>query len=179
MSDSEQEMLVLKSIYNEDFLPIDDQSFDIRLRLDCLTKKIRLIDENSGESTDLSHLPPLIFHVDYPSNYPEENSPKFSIRCDFLSFDQLKSLADQLEQLWTPGDVVIFQWIEFLREFFNEKLILSASNSSTNDENANDRRFSTEFHRIGFQQIYRELIDFNRREEQNQFEIHWQNCSIW
>ena len=63
----EEEILVLKSIFNEDFLSVDNEghpsTFDLIIRFDSLPNKILLIHEESNTSSEVSHLPPITVFV--------------------------------------------------------------------------------------------------------------------
>jgi hypothetical protein len=89
----EEEILVLKSIFNEDFLSVDNEghlsTFDLIIRFDSLSSKILLIDGESNTSTEISHLPSITLHIAYPQTYPKTDAPLYCILCDYLKCDHL------------------------------------------------------------------------------------------
>ncbi|CAF1276620.1 unnamed protein product [Rotaria sordida] len=176
----EEEILVLKSIFNEDFVLIDNENdestFDLIIHFDSLPNKLLLIHDESNVSTELSHLPPITLHITYRKTYPKIDPPLYCIQCDYLTCDQLLSLTNQMDKMWQSGEVIIYTWIEFLKDYFynlNNQLILSDIKSSIND-----KRFLTNYDKIGSKQIYQQLIEYNRI--QNQFEFEQTNhiCPI-
>ncbi|XP_043985244.1 E3 ubiquitin-protein ligase RNF14-like isoform X2 [Gambusia affinis] len=67
---------------------------------------------------DVSFLPPLLLTFELPGDYPSSAPPSFTLTCSWLTHPQLTSLSDQLTDLYqaTGGAVVLFSWIQFLRE---------------------------------------------------------------
>ena len=166
----EDELLVLQAIFNEDFQRLDEQTFDLRLCLHSLPKKIRLTD---GEhSTEVSHLPPLTLRLTFVPTYPEQDPPIYCLLCDYLSAERLTALANRMDAMWKPQEVIVYSWCEFLKE------------SLENDEeesppSESDRRFRTDFQRIGSAGVYRQLLEYNRTENIHQFEQTLHTCPIW
>jgi hypothetical protein len=177
----EEEILVLKSIFNEDFLLVNNENhvvkFDLIIRFDSLPKKILLIHEESNISTEISHLPPITLRITYRKTYPEFDPLLYCILCDYLTSNQLLLLANQMDTMWKSGEVIVYIWIEFLKDYFynlNNQLILSSIESCLNDQ-----RFLTNYNKIGSRQVYEQLVEYNRM--QNQFEFEQTNhiCPIW
>lgn len=167
----EDEILVLQSIFNEDFQRVDEQTYDLRLCLHSLPKKIRLTD---GEHwSEVSHLPPLTLRLTFIATYPQQAPPIYCLLCDYLSAERLTTLANQMDQMWTPEEVIVYSWCEFLKESMDH---LDEENGTSAES---DRRFRTEFHRIGSKGVYRQLIEYNRTENIHQFEQSLQTCPIW
>jgi hypothetical protein len=175
----EEEIFVLKSIFNEDFLSVDNKdppyTFDLIIRFDSLLKNILLIHE---ESTEVSHLPPITLRITYRPTYPEVDPPLYCILCDYLTCDQLFSLANQMDTMWKSGEVIIYTWIEFLKDYFynlNNQLTFTSKNESS----INDQRFLTNYNKIGSRRIYEQLIEYNRIQNQLKFEQTNHICPIW
>ncbi len=171
----EEEILVLKSIFNEDFLSIDNENsssiFDLIIRFDSLPKKLLLIHEES--STELSHLPPITLRVKYKTIYP----PDYCISCDYLTSDQLLLIANQMDSMGTSGEVIVYSWIELIKDYFyhmDNRLVLVSIESSRNDQ-----RFSTNYNRIGSKRIYEQLVEYNRIQMQLKFDQTNHLCPIW
>lgn len=177
----EEEISVLKAIFNEDFLSVDNEiypvTFDLIIRFDSLPKKILLIHEELNTSAEISHLPPIILRITYKLTYPEIDPPVYRLSCDYLTCDQLILLVNQMDTMWKSGEVIVYTWIELLKDYFynmNNQLILSSAESSINDE-----RFLTNYNKIGSKQIYEQLIEYNRIQNQLEFEQTNQICPIW
>jgi hypothetical protein len=177
----EEEIAVLKSIFNEDFSSVDNENhpftFHLIIRFDSLPKKILLIHEESNTSTELSHLPPINLRITYKQTYPEIDPPLYCISCDYLPCDQLLSLSNQMDTMWKSGEVIVYTWIEFLKDYFyniNNQLNLSSIESSINDQ-----RFLTNYYKIGSKRVYEQLIEYNRIQNQYEFEQTNHICPIW
>uniref|UniRef100_A0A3Q1GI14 RBR-type E3 ubiquitin transferase n=1 Tax=Acanthochromis polyacanthus TaxID=80966 RepID=A0A3Q1GI14_9TELE len=66
----------------------------------------------------ISFLPPLLLTFDLPQDYPSSSPPSFTLTCSWLTHPQLHALGVQLTDLYqaTGGAVVLFSWVQFLRE---------------------------------------------------------------
>lgn len=177
----EEEILVLKSIFNKDFISIDNEdsqtTFDLILRFDSLPNKILLIHEKSDASTEVSHLPPITLHIIYRNSYPKIDPPLYCIECDYLTCDQLITVASQMDEMWQPGEVIVYTWVEWLKDYIyslNNKFILIDTEGSIND-----KRCLTNYDKIGSKQIYEQLIEYNRMQDQLEFEQTSHICPIW
>ena len=172
-STGEEEILVLKSIFNEDFLSSDADDphvFDLIVPLKTFHEKIRLIDEQSQTSTELTYLPPITLHLIFKPIYP----PDYCLRCDYLSSEQLLAFVDQMDAMYDQSDQpIVYIWVEFLKDSFHDRLILPAKNSSRHD-----RRYSTNYHTIGSNRIYEQLIEYNRMQTQIEFDQTQHRCPI-
>ncbi|KAI7845864.1 hypothetical protein COHA_000598 [Chlorella ohadii] len=60
--------------------------------------------------------PHITLRVHLPATYPSQHPPVFELSCDILSSGQLGELAAELEALFAPGEVVLWQWVEHLKE---------------------------------------------------------------
>ncbi|CAF3523234.1 unnamed protein product [Adineta steineri] len=179
-AEHEDEILVLKSIFNDDFLSIGNQgdsyTFELIIRFDSLLNKIRLIHEESNASTELSHLPPIVLRITTKQTYPEANSPVYCILCDYLTDDQLLLLANQMDAVWESGEVIIYTWIELIKEYIchlsNEFILRSALSS------IDDPRILSNYVKIGSKRIYEQLIEYDRIQNQLIFEQTLHSCPI-
>ena len=171
-TNGEEEILVLKSIFNEDFLSSDDPNrFDLIIRLDLFTKQIRLIDEQSQRSIELAYLPPMTLRVIFKQTYP----PEYCLQCDYLSSEQLLILVDQMDAMCGQSDdAIVYNWVDFLKNVFKDQWILPWKTSSIND-----RRLSTNYQAIGSNRIYEQLIEYNRMQIQVEFDQAKHPCPIW
>uniref|UniRef100_A0A3Q3LAR2 RBR-type E3 ubiquitin transferase n=1 Tax=Labrus bergylta TaxID=56723 RepID=A0A3Q3LAR2_9LABR len=60
----------------------------------------------------------LYLTFELPEDYPSSSPPSFTLTCSWLTHTQLCALTDQLNDLYkaTGGAVVLFTWIQFLKE---------------------------------------------------------------
>ncbi|GLI69689.1 hypothetical protein VaNZ11_014377 [Volvox africanus] len=58
----------------------------------------------------------VVLRVSLPSDYPSSSCPVAALYGDHLSDDVLAWAVKQLATLFTPGDVVLYNWVEWLRE---------------------------------------------------------------
>jgi len=173
----EEEILVLKSIFNEDFLSVNNEKFDLIIRFDSLPKKILLSHEESNISTEICHLPPITLRITYRKTYPEIDPPFYCILCDYLTCNQLLLLVNQMDTMWKSGEVIVYTWMEFLKDYFynlNNQLILLSIESSINDQ-----RFLTNYDKIGSKRIYEQLVEYNQMQSRFEFEQTNHICPIW
>uniref|UniRef100_A0A8C9W7E5 RBR-type E3 ubiquitin transferase n=1 Tax=Scleropages formosus TaxID=113540 RepID=A0A8C9W7E5_SCLFO len=63
-------------------------------------------------------LPPLVLNFELPLDYPSASAPIFTLSSKWLSRTQLMVLCRRLDELWleNQGSVVLFSWIQFLKE---------------------------------------------------------------
>ncbi|KAJ7139888.1 hypothetical protein C8R44DRAFT_660565 [Mycena epipterygia] len=118
------ELEVLESIF-PDF--ISDQSneseflkLEIPIQLDGPTSILILSDDTADSDAltlSLTSLPPLLLHIVLPPGYPSHDPPDVSIRSNhsWLSPPLIFRLRGVLRDKWTPGDGVLYDWIEFIR----------------------------------------------------------------
>ncbi|UJR08284.1 hypothetical protein I4U23_012556 [Adineta vaga] len=177
---SEEELSVLKSIFNEDFVLLsnDDELpiFDLIIRFDFLPNKTILIHQLSNISTEISHLPPITLRLTYKQTYPQIDPPIYCILCDYLTSDQLTFLTNQIDAKWQSGEVIVYTWIELLKEYvysLSDRLILCSTLSSITD-----KRFETNYDKIGSKRIYEQLIEYNRMQDQHEFDQNIHTCPI-
>lgn len=66
----------------------------------------------------LAHLPPVTLNFHFPPAYPQSGIPEFTLTCPWLTPTRLLTVADRLRSLAAerPGEVLLFEWISFLRE---------------------------------------------------------------
>ncbi|TNM88187.1 hypothetical protein fugu_006408 [Takifugu bimaculatus] len=67
---------------------------------------------------EISFLPPLLLNFDLPEDYPSSSPPSFTLTCSWLSHTQISVLGAQLIDIYqaTRGTVVLFTWVQFLKE---------------------------------------------------------------
>ncbi|XP_037325132.2 E3 ubiquitin-protein ligase RNF14-like [Pungitius pungitius] len=119
--EQEDELLALNSIFgSEEFVRDESRSAgEIRVCAELPADFTVVLKE--GESLrqyQLSFLPPLLLTFELPEDYPSSSAPSFSLTCSWLTDTQLSALAAQLTDLYlaTGGAVVLFSWVQFLKE---------------------------------------------------------------
>mmetsp|Transcript_15192 Transcript_15192/g.18799 ORF Transcript_15192/g.18799 Transcript_15192/m.18799 type:complete len:283 (-) Transcript_15192:1373-2221(-) len=71
------------------------------------------------------------FHITLPVNYPNDHEiPEFSFKPWPGSSAQLETLIRELEELYLPTEMVVFQWIEHVRTFLEENFQSQIDKSS-------------------------------------------------
>ncbi|KAI5096950.1 E3 ubiquitin-protein ligase RNF14 isoform X1 [Silurus meridionalis] len=116
----DDELLALVSIYDEEEFRRAESGREGEIHL-CLELpcgfKLLVSGENSVEY-DVSFLPPLVLNFELPDDYPSSSPPVFTLSSKWLSRLQLTSLCKRLDDLWqeNQGSVVLFTWIQFLKE---------------------------------------------------------------
>ncbi|XP_023195537.1 E3 ubiquitin-protein ligase RNF14-like [Xiphophorus maculatus] len=121
LEEQEDELLALQSIFgSEEFLRNESKSAgEFRVSVE-LPAGFTVLLKHGGtiRQYDVSFLPPLILTFELPGDYPSSAPPSFTLTCCWLTQPQLTSLSDQLTDLYqaTGGAVVLFSWIQFLRE---------------------------------------------------------------
>ncbi|XP_073490545.1 E3 ubiquitin-protein ligase RNF14-like [Aquarana catesbeiana] len=123
----EDELLALSSIYPEDEFRRADTApgGEIQVCLE-LPPNFRIsIKSNSSSNTmaesfenTVSFLPPIVLNFEFPPGYPSTTCPIFTLSCKWLSPEQLTLMCQRLDDLWEEnrGSVVLFAWMQFLKE---------------------------------------------------------------
>uniref|UniRef100_A0A3P8WUG6 RBR-type E3 ubiquitin transferase n=1 Tax=Cynoglossus semilaevis TaxID=244447 RepID=A0A3P8WUG6_CYNSE len=67
---------------------------------------------------EISFLPPLLLTFELPADYPSSSPPSFNLACSWLTHPQLSALGSHLIDLYqaTGGTVILFSWVQFLKE---------------------------------------------------------------
>ncbi|XP_030649701.1 E3 ubiquitin-protein ligase RNF14 [Chanos chanos] len=116
----EDELLALASIYDEEeFRRAESgQEGEIHICLELPSDfKLSVKGEKCAEYS-VSFLPPLILSFELPADYPSSSPPLFTLSSKWLSRAQLAALCKRLDEVWEElrGSVVLFSWIQFLKE---------------------------------------------------------------
>ncbi|RVE73604.1 hypothetical protein OJAV_G00033060 [Oryzias javanicus] len=122
LEEQEDELLALQSIYHEseEFVRKESKSAgEIRVSVE-LPDDFTVVLKHDGtlRKYQISFLPPLLLTFELPEDYPSSSPPSFTLTCSWLTRTQLDSLSVQLVDLYqaTGGAVVLFSWIQFLKE---------------------------------------------------------------
>uniref|UniRef100_A0A3P9CU53 RBR-type E3 ubiquitin transferase n=1 Tax=Maylandia zebra TaxID=106582 RepID=A0A3P9CU53_9CICH len=119
LEEQEDELLALQSIFDADEFVRDESKSAGEIRV-CVELPVGFsVALREGKSEyDISFLPPLLLNFGLPEDYPSSSPPSFSLTCSWLTHTQLAALRAHLADLYeaTGGAVVLFSWVQFLRE---------------------------------------------------------------
>ncbi|CAI5637104.1 unnamed protein product [Oreochromis niloticus] len=121
LEEQEDELLALQSIFDADEFVRDESKSAGEIRV-CVELpagfSVALREGESLRQYDISFLPPLLLNFGLPGDYPSSSPPSFSLTCSWLTRTQLAALRAHLADLYeaTGGAVVLFSWVQFLRE---------------------------------------------------------------
>ncbi|XP_019202483.1 E3 ubiquitin-protein ligase RNF14 [Oreochromis niloticus] len=121
LEEQEDELLALQSIFDADEFVRDESKSAGEIRV-CVELpagfSVALREGESLRQYDISFLPPLLLNFGLPGDYPSSSPPSFSLTCSWLTRTQLAALRAHLGDLYeaTGGAVVLFSWVQFLRE---------------------------------------------------------------
>ena len=66
--------------------------------------------------------PRIEMHVFLPQDdYPSSSPPVLELRCDLFDGSTLSDMARQMEEMFQPGEVVIYTWIAWLQEEWEQR----------------------------------------------------------
>ncbi|XP_030583220.1 E3 ubiquitin-protein ligase RNF14-like [Archocentrus centrarchus] len=119
--EQEDELLALQSIFDADEFVRDESESAGEIRVSVELPADFSVVLREGESLrqyDISFLPPLLLTFELPEDYPSSSPPSFTLTCSWLTHTQLAALGAHLTDLYeaTGGAVVLFSWVQFLRE---------------------------------------------------------------
>jgi len=80
--------------------------------------EISILPENSQKITT-----PIKLEFTFPARYPSHEMPVYTIIHPMVRSTKLEKVADELNKLYAPGEVVIFKWIDWLRDNFCDYVI--------------------------------------------------------
>ncbi|XP_022239186.1 E3 ubiquitin-protein ligase RNF14-like isoform X2 [Limulus polyphemus] len=117
------EILALESIYDEKMFLVDRERKNPRgwfVAHTSVPRSLCLVCNRDGkqEEIQINYLPPVILHFELVAKYPSTSPPAFLLSASWLTLKQLSNLCSHLEHLWKQngGEVVLFQWTQFLQE---------------------------------------------------------------
>lgn len=109
---------------------------------------------------NIGHLTPIYLTCTFPTLYPKESPPEFSLACLWLTKHQLQYLEQKLMQLWEeiPNLPVVYTWADWLQNYAweylhldshlvlkesGETVMLPNANKSMNSQGAENCKFNT------------------------------------
>ncbi|KAG1932857.1 E3 ubiquitin-protein ligase RNF14-like [Pimephales promelas] len=190
------ELLALESIYDgEEFHRTESrQSGKINLCLELPPNFRLLVKGEACVECGISFLPPLVLSFELPTDYPSSLAPVFTLSSKWLSRVQITTLCKRLDELWEEnrGTVVLFTWIQFLKEETLEFLNLQSpleiqtiggqphyeSGQTQSDSKVQelDQRAVQEVD--PHTDILTQLLDFNEAQKQKVFDSKVFRCGI-
>jgi len=87
-------------------------------------------DSQVEDSVTISALPPLLLHVELPSDYPLWSPPRIiSIRATHDWLTEVEKMSASLRSMWVPEETVLTRWIEWINNatFLDELGLLQVS----------------------------------------------------
>ncbi|KAJ7630703.1 hypothetical protein FB45DRAFT_916314 [Roridomyces roridus] len=116
------EIQVLESIY-PDFFPETNTDSFLRLEIPIQLGQPTTILIAPEDTTQcdilltLSTLPPLLLHIVLSEAYPRHSPPEVKIRSLYTWLSPLLAgrLSHILQDMWQPGEEVLFDWVELIR----------------------------------------------------------------
>ncbi|XP_065143637.1 E3 ubiquitin-protein ligase RNF14-like [Paramisgurnus dabryanus] len=116
----EDELLALASIYDEEEFRRAESGpeGEIHMCLELPPDFKLIVKDPTCMEYDISFLPPLVLSFALPVDYPSLSTPVFVLSSKWLTRVQISALCKRLDKLWEEnrGNVVLFTWIQFLKE---------------------------------------------------------------
>jgi uncharacterized protein (UPF0248 family) len=126
---AEEEIVALKSIYTED--------------------EFKSVSETNNRFEAIVNLPNnrvLKLRINLPKDYPSKTMPSIECTGKWLHQDQAAKLIKELKNLYdtreSEDEIIIFKWIEWLRENTESFLKLPSNTDASNNNNNNDNEGS-------------------------------------
>ncbi|KAF1385384.1 hypothetical protein PFLUV_G00107190 [Perca fluviatilis] len=121
MEEQEDELLAFQSIFDSEEFVRDESKSAGQIRVSVELPSEFIVALKEGETLrqyEFSFLPPLLLTFELPEDYPSSSPPSFTLTCSWLTHTQLSALSAQLTDLYqaTGGAVVLFSWVQFLKE---------------------------------------------------------------
>ncbi|CAN9500694.1 unnamed protein product [Ophioblennius macclurei] len=121
LEEQEDELLALESIFDPEEFVRDETKSAGEIRVCAVLPpdfNVVLKEGDSQSRYGISFLPPLLLTFELPKDYPSSSPPSFTLTCGWLTHTQLATLSTHLIELYQAngGAVILFTWVEFLRE---------------------------------------------------------------
>ncbi|XP_070765508.1 E3 ubiquitin-protein ligase RNF14-like [Enoplosus armatus] len=149
MEEQEDELLALVSIFGPEEVVRDESKSAGEIRVSVEPPADFTVVLEEGETLrqyEISFLPPLLLTFELPEDYPTSSPPSFTLTCSWLTHTQLSALGAQLTDLYqaTGGAVVLFSWVQFLKEdaltFLDIHNLLELPSDEHNQNNSTSHR---------------------------------------
>ncbi|KYQ93637.1 hypothetical protein DLAC_05020 [Tieghemostelium lacteum] len=129
-------------------------------------------------------LPRISLNFQYPQDYPQESAPMFQLSCSWLSVDQMELIASHLDALFEKGELVIFKYIDWIRDNVISSLQLTDGLVLTNDiqQDVNDEdtrcKWENEYNWVSLLSALPMILSNNSHESKKQFMQNSHTCPI-
>jgi Uncharacterized protein family UPF0029/RWD domain len=103
----QDEIIAIQSIFGEEIVEHDASANELKI---CIPS--------------IKCTPRLELHVFLPQvdlSYPSSSPPVFELCCDLFSSSTLFELAATMEEMFQPGEVILYTWIAFLQEEWEQR----------------------------------------------------------
>ena len=119
--DQANEVLALKSIFDENSFQYDEDLFEGTIIISTVLPDNGLllnVQDKMDKSVLVNRLAPIVLKFKLTGTYPEESPPEFQVHSPWLDGPQLKRLTGKLKNMWEEqkGDVVLFLWHSFVED---------------------------------------------------------------
>lgn len=115
----EEEFQVLESIYPEYIVQHAEDLIRLEIPVELGERRTITLQSEaqlSDLTLELSYLPSILLEIVLPTSYPSRTAPAIrSIHATHFWLTQTAELARELHGLWTKGDGVLCEFVEFLR----------------------------------------------------------------
>lgn len=181
----EDELVALASIYDDATFVRSVREVGGRLSVHLSLPSPVHIDAQLKEdeppvSRIFHHLPPLTLNFRLPVGYPSSRAPQYTLYCTWLSARKLSVLCSNLDAMYQSGDVIMFQWMQFLS---NEAVDLLNIRSPFQLQPV-QRRDDSLHHPSAIQDVpslsllWPLLVEFDTTERQRVFDVSYQVCQV-
>ncbi|UJR17412.1 hypothetical protein I4U23_004307 [Adineta vaga] len=167
------EILVLQSIFETKFRFLNDNNqYEILIDFDLMQP---FVLQCNNRTSIIDHLPPFSLIIHYHNEYPSDYPPSFLLSCFYFSKFSLQNLCKKIDNYsFSQGEVCVYDWIELIKHEITNKLILDTNIN----EQINDPRALNGYLFENLDQIYQHLINYNKEEEEKQFQNRLHTCLI-
>ncbi|XDV31810.1 hypothetical protein PO909_002763 [Leuciscus waleckii] len=196
------ELLALESIYDEEEFHRTEkrQRGKIQLCLELPPNFRLLVKGEACVEFGISFLPPLVLSFELPTDYPSSSAPVFTLSSMAFKSSEITALCKRLDELWEEnrGNVVLFTWIQFLKEetleFLNIQSPLEVqtiggqphceSGQIQAEDTAVEKSKVQELDQRAVQEVDHHtdiltlLLDFNEAQKQKEFDSKVFSCGI-
>ena len=115
MEEQEDELLVLTEICQNEFQRNSQNSGQIQITPDLDSKAIGVLYRGTQEMV-VKHLPPITLTFDLPPDYPSKSPPNFDLKCVYIDQSTLDQFKHKLMSIWQVGEVVLYAWVNYIKE---------------------------------------------------------------
>ncbi|XP_017276852.1 E3 ubiquitin-protein ligase RNF14 [Kryptolebias marmoratus] len=176
------ELLALASIYDEEEFRCAEsaQGGEIQLCLELPPDFKVLVKGEKTTEHNVCFLPPLMLNFELPPDYPSTSPPFFTLSSKWITKAQLSALCRRLDELWeeNQGFVILFMWIQFLKEETLDFLGIKSPLEVTRNNKAAGERRKTDLATKGVTQCTNQSEKPEERKAEVTKEKSEQHCSL-